>query len=82
VRRLLGSPALVEHLEGVEKDVAIRGYEDALRTLFLAGAGLAAMMVFVQAGTGWKAAEEPDETSTLEEERQALISRGAEDEET
>ena len=72
VRRLLGSPALVENLEGVDKEVAIQGYQDALKTLYLAGAGLAALIVFVQAGTGWKAAEE-ESSSRLEEERQALI---------
>ena len=55
VRRLLGSPKLVKVLEGAEQDVAIRGYEVALKRLFLAGAGLAALTVFVQAGTGWKA---------------------------
>lgn len=55
VRRLLGSPALVENLNGKERDVAIRGYQDALRVLFLAGAGLAVVMVFLQAGTGWNA---------------------------
>ncbi|KAK5174432.1 uncharacterized protein LTR77_001512 [Saxophila tyrrhenica] len=61
VRRLLGSPALVEQLGGAEREVAIRGYEDALRTLFLAGAGLALLTVFVQAGTGWRAAKEESE---------------------
>lgn len=70
VRRLLGSPALVESLGGVEREVAVQGYQDALKVLFLAGAGLAVLMVFVQAGTGWTA---PDEgiSSGLEEERVA-----------
>ncbi|KAK5735842.1 hypothetical protein LTR17_007854 [Elasticomyces elasticus] len=72
IRRLLGSPALVGQLDAVEKRVAITGYEDALRTLFLAGAGLAAVTVLVQAGTGWKAAKE--EESVLEEVT-ALIER-------
>ena len=58
VRRLLGSPTLVELLHGAEREVAIQGYQDALRTLFLAGAGLAVVMVFVQAGTGWTAPKE------------------------
>lgn len=58
VRRLLGSPALVGTLDGVERVVAVKGYEDALRNLFLAGAGLAALMVLVQAGTGWRGAKE------------------------
>lgn len=70
IRRLLGSPAMVRQLEGVEQEVAIKGYEDALKTLFLAGAGLAVLMVFVQAGTGWRG---PKEESRLEQEREALI---------
>ncbi|KAI7219350.1 MFS general substrate transporter [Hortaea werneckii] len=70
IRRLLGSPALVGQLTGIDKQVAINGYEDALRMLFLAGAGLAVLMVFVQAGTGWKG---PKEESVLEEEREALV---------
>jgi hypothetical protein len=58
VRRLLGSPALVRTLKGDEKMVAINGYMTAFRALFLAGAGLAAVMVFVQAGTGWATPKE------------------------
>ena len=57
----------------MEQDVAIKGYEDGLRTLFLAGAGLAAVTVIVQAGTGWQGAKEED--SVLEEERDALVRR-------
>lgn len=72
IRQLLGSPAMVGQLGGVEKEVAIRGYEDALRALFLAAAGLAVLMVFVQAGTGWRKPGE-DEGSVLEEEREALV---------
>ncbi|KAF2017916.1 MFS general substrate transporter [Aaosphaeria arxii CBS 175.79] len=53
VRRLLGSPALVRLLDGAERQVATHGYEDALRTLFYSGVGLAVVVVFVQAGTGW-----------------------------
>lgn len=60
IRRLLGSPALVENLEGLEQRLAIKSYEYALRILFLAGAGLAALMVIAQAGTGWNAPEDED----------------------
>ncbi|KAK3675439.1 hypothetical protein LTR78_004522 [Recurvomyces mirabilis] len=85
VRRLLGSPGLVRGLQGVEKEVAIKGYEDALRTLFLAGAGLALVTVIVQAGTGWKQAKEDRVTAEEEEDeqeaRQALLSDEREDEE-
>lgn len=58
VRRLLGSPALVSGLAGKERVIAIKGYEDAIRYLFLAGAGLAAFMVLVQAATGWNGAKD------------------------
>jgi len=72
VRRLLGSPALVGQLEGVEKRVAVRGYEEALRSLFLAGAGLALLMVLVQAGTGWRGA---GEEKVIQDEAEDLVSR-------
>ncbi|KAF2259544.1 MFS general substrate transporter [Lojkania enalia] len=54
IRRLLGSPALVRSLSGKEREIAIGAYESGLRTLFLAGVGLAIIVAFVQAGTGWK----------------------------
>ena len=81
VRRLLGSPALVRTLRGGEREIAIKGYEDALKALFLAGAGLALMMVFVQAGTGWKAPKQEDD-SVLEAERRALVQRQESDRNT
>lgn len=68
VRRLLGSPALVGQLTGVERDVAVQGYQDALKYLWVAAAGLAALMVIVQAGTGWKGHEEK-----LDEEDEQLV---------
>lgn len=54
VRRLLGSPALVKGLAGSEKAVAVSGYVGALKALFVAGTGLAVLMVLIQAATGWK----------------------------
>lgn len=54
IKKLLGSPALVKSLKGVEKIVALEGYEVALRSLFMAASGLALVMVVVQAATGWK----------------------------
>ena len=67
VRRLLGTPALVRSLEGVDREVAVEGYHVALSTLFTAGAGLALIMTVVQAGTGWNApVEKPKEDDTLE----------------
>lgn len=75
VVRLLGSPALVGSLEGVQKEIAVQGYEEALKMLFLSGAGLAALMVLVQAGTGWRGVEdeETEETNTSEEECEGLV---------
>jgi MFS family permease len=52
IKRLLGSPALVGSLKGTTREVAIAGYEEALKTLFLAAAGLSAVMIFVQAYVG------------------------------
>lgn len=54
VRKLMGSPALVNQLRGVEKMIAVNGYVAAIRGLFAAGAGLAAIFILAQAGTGWK----------------------------
>lgn len=70
VVRLLGSPALVGSLEGVQREVAVQGYEEALKMLFLSGAGLAALMVLIQAGTGWQGVEDEESkaTDTLDEE--------------
>ena len=53
IRRLLGSPALVRTLVGVEREVALEGYVLTLRTLFMAAAALAAVAMVLQAGTGW-----------------------------
>lgn len=78
VRRLLGSPALVKSLEGAERAVAVSGYVVAVKSLFVAGAGLVVIMVFVQAGTGWKAGLEKKVES---EENVVGNGRGVEDEE-
>ncbi|MCJ1438454.1 hypothetical protein MMC27_007844 [Xylographa pallens] len=62
VRKLLGSPALVAGLSNGEREVAIGAYGDAIKGLFWAGAGLAVVVIAVQAGTGWKAGvDEKDE---------------------
>ncbi|KAG4434665.1 hypothetical protein IFR05_009840 [Cadophora sp. M221] len=64
VRRLLGSPAMVQTLKGVEKRIAVTGYVGGLKQLFVAGAGLALTMVLIQAPTGWKGAEEIEDGET------------------
>ncbi|KAF3002577.1 hypothetical protein E8E13_008109 [Curvularia kusanoi] len=55
VRRLLGSPALVDRLEGADKAVAVGAYQDAIKALFYAATGLAVIVTLIQACTGWKA---------------------------
>lgn len=62
IRKLLGSPALVASLTGIEREVAVTGYEESLKTLWLTMAGLAVLMVFVQAGTGWTGHEKKEES--------------------
>ncbi|KAK0116633.1 hypothetical protein ONS96_012488 [Cadophora gregata f. sp. sojae] len=75
VRRLLGSPAMVQTLKGVERRIAVGGYVGGLKQLYVAGAGLALIMVLVQAATGWQGAEE---RKAVEETDQLI---GVEDEE-
>ena len=60
IKRLLGSPALVSHLEGQERVVAVEGYVAALKAIFVAGGLLAGCTVLVQAGTGWRAPEQKE----------------------
>jgi MFS family permease len=72
VRRLLGSPALVEQLEGVEREVAVQGYEESLKYLWLAMAGIAVLMVFVQAAVGWTGHTEKEDQKSRTE-RQTLL---------
>lgn len=72
VRKLLGSPALVGKLQGVEKDIAVGAYQDAIKALFFAATGLAIIVTLVQACTGWKAPLpktelDPEETIVGEE---------------
>ena len=55
IRQLLGTPALIKSLVGVEKEVAVDGYTMAVKTLFVSGSILALAMTFLQAGTGWTA---------------------------
>ena len=68
VRRLMGSPALVSQLDGVEKAVAVSSYVTAIKGLFAAAAGMAALTILAQAGTGWtgpsdKRVDEEDEAA-------------------
>jgi hypothetical protein len=65
VKRLLGQPALVRTLQGVEREVARQGYVDAVRAVFLAGVGLSIVMIVVQAGTGWRG---PDDKKAAQDD--------------
>ncbi|KAK8208398.1 major facilitator superfamily domain-containing protein [Phyllosticta capitalensis] len=72
MRRLVGSPALVGMLQGVEREVAVSSYEGALKGLFLVAVTVGVVVVFAQAGTGWKGWEEPENES--EEQRREEVS--------
>lgn len=61
VRKLLGSPLLVQKLEGDERLVAIDAYAGAIKATFLAGVGLALIMLVIQAGVGWVAPDDEDD---------------------
>ncbi|KAI9640097.1 hypothetical protein NHQ30_011499 [Ciborinia camelliae] len=61
VRKLLGSPALVGELSGVEKEVAINAYVGSFKALWVGAAVVAFLMVGVQAATGWENAEVVEE---------------------
>lgn len=76
IRRLLGSPGLVGQLEGKDREIAVSSYQDAIKALFLAGVGLAVIVIVIQAGTGWKEPAKPVEQREAEDEiegEEALI---------
>ncbi|KPI36580.1 Vacuolar basic amino acid transporter 1 [Cyphellophora attinorum] len=92
IGRLIGSPNLVYKLlrggdgdvtprEGrVLFEVALQGYIDAFRTMFMWGSVIALVMAAVQAGTGWRGAQgqeaEEDMKGDGEEEEQQLLGNG------
>jgi len=67
LRELVGSPRAVQKLKGFAYKAAVQGYVDALRTLFLAGVGLAVVTLVLQACTGWKGAEDREKERRVEE---------------
>ena len=77
IRKLMGSPAMVMELTGVEKEIAVQGYEHAVKRLFLVGGIMAFLMIFVQAGTGWRPFEEIMKAE--EEEEETLLHRDGQD---
>lgn len=65
IRQLLGSPVTVQKLTGVDREVALVGYETALKTIYSAGGVLAIVMLLVQTGVGWTAPDvDKDEDTT------------------
>lgn len=68
IRKLLGSPAMVWELKGVEKSIAVNGYVDAIRGVFIAASILAATMVIVQAATGLHPLKEKPRGNGIEDE--------------
>jgi hypothetical protein len=73
IRRLLGSPALVSSLKGEEHDIAVGAYEDGFKALFLGAVALGVVVVFVQAGTGWKEAAKQEDVREEDEEEEGLV---------
>lgn len=55
IRQLVGTPILIQRLTGVDLEVALFGFEKALRSIYMAGGFLAIVVLLVQAGTGWTA---------------------------
>lgn len=69
IKRLIGSPALVfgGGLSADEQAVAVKGYEAALRVLYQSAVVLTLIIVFVQAGSGWKGPEVKEEEDEVRE---------------
>ena len=63
--KLLGGPATVGTLKGIEKEIAIESYVRALASLFVAGGTICIAAIVLQAGTGWTAPkEDPEDQET------------------
>ncbi|KAF2396671.1 MFS general substrate transporter [Trichodelitschia bisporula] len=58
IRRLVATPGLTQQLQGLEKEVAVGAYVDALQSLFWSAAALGVIVLFAQAGTGWTGPQE------------------------
>jgi MFS family permease len=81
ILRLLGTPKLVQQLDGIEHQVALQSYITAFRTLFIAGSILSLLMLVFQAATGWtapKSHKDDASSSSLDEDRLSpVVSREA-----
>ena len=76
VRKLLGSPALVAKLSGVENEVATSAYVNSIRVLFSAAAGLSVIAILMQAGTGWRKGVEKKEPKGPDDEEEEEDANG------
>lgn len=70
IRRLVGSPNLVfgGGLSDAEREVAVQGYEVALKVLYTSAVALTVLVLFIQAGTGWTAPANQEEEADIQEE--------------
>lgn len=70
IKRLVGSPNLVHSgvLSAAEREVAVRGYEAALKVMYSSAAALIVLVLFVQAGTGWTEPAGQESEEEIEEE--------------
>lgn len=70
IRRLVASPNLVYGggLRDAEREVAVHGYEVALKVLYTSAVALTVLVLFVQAGTGWTAPANQEDEEDFQEE--------------
>lgn len=70
VSRLVASPNLVfgGSLSEAEREVAVRGYEGALKVLYTSAVVLMVVVVVIQAGTGWAVPADQEGEEEIQEE--------------
>lgn len=68
IGKLLGSPALVKELTGLDRTIAVEGYQVALKGLFLTATGTAVLALLVQAAAGWSEGSDKEVVDGSDEE--------------
>ncbi|KAF3762939.1 MFS general substrate transporter [Cryphonectria parasitica EP155] len=70
VTRLVGSPNFVFSgaLSDAERDIAIHGYEAALKVMYTSAAVLIIFVLVIQAGTGWTELADQEDEEEIQEE--------------
>lgn len=63
--KLLGNPRTVQELSGVERAIAVEGYEGALRGLFGTACGCAFLALITQAAAGWRQGIDEEEVEPV-----------------